>query len=417
MKKNVSAILVVGMVMVLLFAFSGCDKLSVSNLKGNYYLKQANKYYQEELYKKAITAYEEALSYNPELKMTYVYLGTSYSQVYRPMKENDPRNTMFGQKAEEYLLKALEYEPDREEIIVALGDFYDKTGNFEKAEEYYKMILEKKKDDPKSYYTLANFYQNNGKTDQAEEMYKRRIELDPKDPEGYHYYVDFLQKQRRWEDAINAHEKRLYCILDSDIIDMMGEIKELQNAIEQVKKKTEFMEMVKKNRRVDKAEKERLLNEAKEQLKEFPPLEEAEKKLDETRETMNKRIERANATADTLDEDKKGQVAVIYYSIGNVCWNWSYQTPTDFMAPELRQKIIEKGLNNLEKAIELDPNYAEPYSYMGLLWREMIKVNPLKRDEYIKKNEEYNKKFANIYKKKKRAEEYKEQLEKMGTEE
>ena len=416
MKKNVSAILVVGMVMVLMFAFAGCEKLTVSNLQGNFHLKQANKYYQEEVYRKAIDEYEKALSYNPELKLTYVYLGTSYSQVYRPMKENDTRNTMYGQKAEEYLLKALEFEPDREEVIVALGDLYDKMGNFEKAEQYYKMILEKKKDDPKSYYTLANFYQNNGKSDQAEEMYKLRIALNNKDPEGYHYYVDFLQKQRRWEDAITTHEKRLYAILDSSIIDKMTEIEQLQADNEKVKKTNEYMDLVKKNKKVDQAEKDRLLAEAQDQIKGLLPFEEGEKKLEEMKAEIAKQEERAEATSDTLDEETKMNVAITYYSIGNVCWNWSYQTPADFMAPEVRQKIIEKGLSNLEKAVTLAPEYADPYAYMGLLWREMVKVNPLKKDEYLAKNDEYNKKFANIYKKKKRADEYKEQLEKMGQE-
>ena len=145
MKKNVFATFVLlSMVLVILFHFVGCDKLKVSNFQGNYYLKQANRYYQDEVYRRAIEAYETALSYNPELKLSYIYLGTSYSQVYRPMKDTD-RNREDGAKAEEYLLKAKEYEPDREEVIIALGDLYDKMGNFEKAEEYYRMILEKKR--------------------------------------------------------------------------------------------------------------------------------------------------------------------------------------------------------------------------------------------------------------------------------
>ena len=47
----------------------------------------------------------------------------------------------------------------------------------------------------------------------------------------------------------------------------------------------------------------------------------------------------------------------------------------------------------------------------------MIKVDPLKRDQFVKKNEEYNKKFTDIYKRRKRQEEYKKQLEEMGQEE
>jgi tetratricopeptide (TPR) repeat protein len=430
MKKNVFATFVLlSMVLVILFHFAGCDKLKVSNLEGNYYLKQANRYYQEEVYRKAIEAYETALSYNPKLKLAYIYLGTSYSQVYRPMKD-DERNRRDGEKAEEYLLKAREYEPDREDVIIALGDLYDKMGNFEKAEENYMIILQKKKNEydsikeeikgyeekgeskkaeelqkvaeekktgvVKAYYTLANFYEKNGKNELAEGMYKQRIQLDPKDPEGYHYYVGYLQNQRRWEEAITTHEKRLYAMLDPEIIDIVDEIDQLQVDTEEVKKTTEFISTVKKNQRVSAEEKQRLIAEAEERIKGKLPVDEAEKKLEELKQRKEKRIERAEATADTLDDEEKQKVSETYYSIGNVCWNWSYQTPADFMSPELRKPIIEKGLSSLEKATKLTPEYADPYAYMGLLWREMIKVNPLKRDEYVKKNEEYNKKFTDI---------------------
>lgn len=445
MKKNVFATFVLlSMVLVILFHFAGCDKLKPSNLKGNYYLKQANRYYQEEVYRKAIEAYELALSHNPELKMAYIYLGTSYSQVYRPMK-NDARNKRDGEMAEEYLLKAREHEPEREEVIIALGDLYDKMGNFEKAEEYYRMILEKKKSEYdtikeetkdsqetteesqkmiseklegviKAYYTLANFYEKNGKPELAEGMYKQRIELDPHDPDGYHYFVGFLQNQRRWEEAILNHEKRLYAMLNPEIIDILEQIDQLQVDTEEVKKTNEFIDTVKKNRRVNAEEKQRLIAEAEGRIEGKLPVDEAEKKLEELKQDLEKKEKRAEALADTLEEEEKQKVAETYYSIGNVCWNWSYQTPADFMSPELRKPIIEKGLSSLEKATTLVPDYADPYAYMGLLWREMIKVDPLKKDQFVKKNEEFNKKFTDIYKRRQRQEEYRKQLEEMGQE-
>ncbi|MCP5051514.1 MAG: hypothetical protein GY940_30380, partial [bacterium] len=59
-------------------------------------------------------------------------------------------------------------------------------------------------------------------------------------------------------------------------------------------------------------------------------------------------------------------------------------------------------------------DYPNPYSYMGLLYREKIKVEPLKKDEFIKLNEEYNKKFVEVYQRKLKSEEYLKQLEQMG---
>ena len=104
MKKYVSSVLVVFIALVFMANFTGCSKLSPSNLKANYQLKKANGYYVEEKYKKAIDAYEEALKYNPELKQIYIYLGTSYSSAYRPGK-TDERNKMFGEKGVDYLKK------------------------------------------------------------------------------------------------------------------------------------------------------------------------------------------------------------------------------------------------------------------------------------------------------------------------
>jgi tetratricopeptide (TPR) repeat protein len=403
------------MVLVFMFHFSGCEKLKVSNLEANYHLKRANELYRDEQYKKATAEYEAALELNPKLEFIYKYLGTCYSQIYRPMKESET-NKAYGEKAVENLKMAMELEPDNEKIIVALGDIFDKMGNMEEAEQYYLKIKEKSADNPKTYYTLANFYQKNGKADEAEQMYLQRIELNPEDPDGYHYYVSFLQDHRRWPDLIDIHNKRLYAILDSSIILTMREIEKLGKDADMIEEVTKYMDMVKKNRRVDKEEKERLLAEAEARLEGKLSLEETNNKMKELQAGVEAKAERAVKTIDAMSDEEKQVIAEIYYSIGNVCWNWSYQAPRDFMSAEERDPIIEKGIAALNKAIEISPEYAFPYSYMGLLYREKIKVNPLKKDEYVKMNEEYNKKFIEVYQRKKKSEAYREQLERMGAE-
>jgi len=371
MKKNLTLLGVSFIIMVFMLNFPGCGKIKASHLKANYYLKKANKYYAEEMYKWAAEEYETALELNPDLKFVYAYLGTSYSSLYKPMKD-DEKNKMYSEKAIEYLLKAKELEPGNEKIIVALGDIYEKMGNIEKAEKYYREILKKNPGDPNTYYLLAHFYTKNGKFDSADHMYQKRIRLNPEDPDGYHYYVGFLQDQRRWKDAIENHEKRLYAMLDPGIILTLQEIDQLQSDKEDIKKTKEL----------------------------------------NTR--LKNKIKQAENTIKAFDPVKKQEVAEVYYSIGNVCWNWSYQTPVDFMSPQERSPIIEKGLQNLKRAIEIVPGYPDPYAYIGLLYREKIKVDPLKRDEYVKLNEKYNKKFAELHKRKKRSEEYRKQLEEMS---
>lgn len=331
-KKNLTLLCVSLIIVVFMVNFPACENIKASHLKANYYLKKANNYYSEEMYKKAAEEYETALELNPGLKFVYAYLGTSYSSLYNPMKDNE-KNKMYSQKAIEYLLKAKAFDPGNQQIIAALGDIYEKMGNIEEAGKYYREILEKNPNDPNSYYLLAHFYTKNGKLDSAELMYQQRIQLNPQDPDGYHYYAGFLQDHRRWKEAIDNHEKRLHAL---------------------------------------------------------------------------------ETTSKTFDPDKKQEVAEAYYSIGHVCWNWSYQTREIYMSPQERNSIIEKGLQNLKKAIEIAPGYPDPYAYIGLLYREKIKVDPLKREELVKLNEEYNKKFTEILQRKKRSEEYRKQLEEMG---
>ena len=205
-------------------------------------------------------------------------------------------------------------------------------------------------------------------------------------------------------------------MLDPSIIKITREIEKLEDDTVGVKKLVDFMEKLKKNKRVDKAEKQRILDESQQKLEGKLLPEEAEKKITELKVKIEEQVKLAEATIEGLDDEKKQKVAEVYYSIGNVCWNWSYQTQTAFMAAQERDPIIEKGLDNLKKAIKIAPDYAYPYSYMGLLYREKIKVEPLRKDEFVKLNEKYNKRFLDIYKRKQQTEAFRKELEEMGKE-
>ncbi|HET6267633.1 MAG TPA: tetratricopeptide repeat protein [Acidobacteriota bacterium] len=80
--------------------------------------------------------------------------------------------------------------------------------------------------------------------------------------------------------------------------------------------------------------------------------------------------------------------AEAYYIIGVICWEKSYKTPD--ITPEEREKIVGVGMQNLDKAISINPNYADAYLYENLLYREKAKlistdpnnIPPDKVDEY-----------------------------------
>jgi tetratricopeptide (TPR) repeat protein len=213
MKKLGSVLLLLFLTSFIATSFSGCNQLKISNLKANKHFKLANKYFTEEKFKKAITEYETALQLNPELKAAFYYLGSSYVSVYKPGDDSD-KNKELGNKATEYLQKALDLDPENRNIIQSLGDINDKMRNFEQAEKYYMQIQKFTPNDPASYYNLAGFYNNNAKYDKAIDMYEQRIALDPADPEGYLYLAGFYQDKRKWDDAIKNHEIRIQKITE-----------------------------------------------------------------------------------------------------------------------------------------------------------------------------------------------------------
>jgi tetratricopeptide (TPR) repeat protein len=78
----------------------------------------------------------------------------------------------------------------------------------------------------------------------------------------------------------------------------------------------------------------------------------------------------------------EGNNPQVYYLIGVQAWDRSYNFPD--LDPALRAKTVEDGLQALNKAIELKPDYFEAVSYINLLYREKAKMetDPVKKQEY-----------------------------------
>ena len=78
----------------------------------------------------------------------------------------------------------------------------------------------------------------------------------------------------------------------------------------------------------------------------------------------------------------EGNNPEVYYLIGVQAWDRSYNFPD--LDPTLRAKIVEEGLEALNKAVEMKPDYFEAVSYINLLYREKAKIetDPAKKQEY-----------------------------------
>jgi tetratricopeptide (TPR) repeat protein len=196
-RKKTNGLLLAVVALAVVFAFTACEKLSVSKLSANYHFAKANRFFTENQYRKAIAEYELTLGNNPKLTQAYRFLGESYKQLYKPGVDN-PDNNALKTKAIDVLNKALAIEPNNKDIIYSLGDMYDKLKNFDQAEKLYLRIIELEPTNMSNYYVVAEFYKRYAgeRTEiaqKAEAMYLRRIEMDPENPQGYAYMAKYLE--------------------------------------------------------------------------------------------------------------------------------------------------------------------------------------------------------------------------------
>lgn len=74
--------------------------------------------------------------------------------------------------------------------------------------------------------------------------------------------------------------------------------------------------------------------------------------------------------------------AEVYYFIGVQAWDRSYNFPD--IDPVQRERIVDEGIDALNKALQVKPDYFEALSYLNLLYREKAKIDPdpAKKQEY-----------------------------------
>jgi tetratricopeptide (TPR) repeat protein len=92
--------------------------------------------------------------------------------------------------------------------------------------------------------------------------------------------------------------------------------------------------------------------------------------------------------------------AEVFYTMGVTAWDKSYNSVPDAMAGEVRRGIVDEGMKNLDKALELKPDYFEAMFYVNLLYREMAKLenDPAKKAELAAKADEWQKKGLEVRK-------------------
>jgi tetratricopeptide (TPR) repeat protein len=78
---------------------------------------------------------------------------------------------------------------------------------------------------------------------------------------------------------------------------------------------------------------------------------------------------------------------------------WSRSFRFQFLTAPERMKQAQDALKSISKAIELDPNYPEPYAWMGPLYKAVLaKLEPEKEARYNAEGDRYLEKFSEMRK-------------------
>ena len=91
-----------------------------------------------------------------------------------------------------------------------------------------------------------------------------------------------------------------------------------------------------------------------------------------------------------------------WYTLGVNCWARSYHGGLA-VSQEEREQVVDKGIQALEKALAIDPNYFDALSYINLIYREKAKAlatvgKNAEAGQAIAKADEYQKRAIDIRK-------------------
>jgi tetratricopeptide (TPR) repeat protein len=287
---------IVALALAALVAGAGCARV-----KAKAAMKDGNKDYKEENFKKAVDDYQRAVDLDPNFSEAWFYLGSSHQAQYRPGKDT-PENKQRLESAIEAFKKSLDTNPAQTEkqktvkrnTLAALTGIYSEEPykNFEEAQKYAQQLVSENPNDPKNLYALAGLYEKFDKYAEAEEVYKKVADQNAKDPKACGALAAFYNKPN-WDEQGNPW------VAGSD-----------------------------KPRR---------------------------SKFDEAIAVLEK-----CAAIDPNDASGYQKVASYY-------WDKAYRDP--LLSDAQKNTYADKGMENVDKALQLKPDYFDAVIYKGLLYR------------------------------------------------
>lgn len=110
------------------------------------------------------------------------------------------------------------------------------------------------------------------------------------------------------------------------------------------------------------------------------------------------------------------QNAEHYYSVGVIDWTLAYRPNMQMRADigrrpdeplparqrrelaEQNEAIVAEGIDMLEKALEINPNYLDAIAYLNLLYRQKADIaeTPREREQYLNQADEYHERYQSL---------------------
>jgi tetratricopeptide (TPR) repeat protein len=253
MKKLLSWVIVLCILLFFMMNFSACQSLKISNLKANDHFKKGNGFYTKEQYKKAVDEYEKALEYNPDLKIAFFYLGTACSRSYKAGIEPPERNEEYNTKIQQNDQLKVQIEEHNAFINDFINSNPEFAGKLKENRELRKKIQETEKE-----MSFIRGYEGYLELRSDNEEYNRRIKVNDEYVKRLKEEMDATKKGAEGEETIAEEEFKTEDEqtpsteieeLLKEKEDLKGKVKDNEVAIENFEKNEEFQRLstVKKN--------------------------------------------------------------------------------------------------------------------------------------------------------------------------
>ncbi len=274
--------------------------------------------------------------------------------------------------AKKYYEEGKDKNPNLINVYRFLGESYkslfrpgdDRPENLERAEKALDFLQKAYEFDPTQkeiIYSLGDMYDKLKRFEQAEQFYLKILDLEPGNMNNYYVVAEFYKRYAAEKEALRAKaESMYYRRIEADPENPQG-YAYLANYFENIQPIPEF---------------------------------------DKANDCWDKRI--------ALEPNS----AEAWLAKGVNRWSKAYRL-ANLPASE-RLVYARESLRALERAVELDPNYPEPYSWLSVLYKSVLaKLEPEKESRYNAEGDRNLEKFQDLRKRQLERKKLEEELKKI----